>query len=140
MIKGVPNCSVACIWPADTGILMVRKTLDLGGMMGGYWAPPKKQLIMRISDLECFSDEYFSSFIYNSYVDIFLCDLNRRWSDKLSCLLRKGKFSVKKASQTHINSFAGGCVHKIYPTLQENVKGFSLFPSFLKFRSVAWPK
>ena len=38
---------------------------------GGILSPPKKQLIMRISDLKCFSDEYFSSFIYNSYVDTF---------------------------------------------------------------------
>ncbi len=47
---------------------------------GGDIEPPpqKKQLIMRISDLECFSDEYLSSFIYNSYVDTFLHDLNWR--------------------------------------------------------------
>ena len=106
---------------------------EMGG--GGYWPPPKKQLIMRISDLECFSDKYFSSIIYNSYIDTFLHDLNWQWSDKLSCLLRKGKFLEKKASQTYVNSFVGRWVHKIFPTLQENLKGFSSFPSFLKFRS-----
>ena len=111
-----------------------------GGNGGGYWGPPKKQLIMRISDLECFLDEYFSSFIFNSYVDTFLHDLNRWWSDKFYCLLRKGKFSEKNASQTYINSFVGGWVHKIFPRLQENMKGFLSFPSFLKFRSLAWPK
>ena len=64
-------------------VLPDRKTINLedtgfGEMVGDTEASPKKQLIMRISDLECFSDKYFSSFIYNSYVDTFLDDLNWR--------------------------------------------------------------
>ena len=125
-----------CHHSSHNAALLSWKTLDSGEMGGILSPPPQIQLIMRISDLKCYLDKYFSSFIYNSYVDIFLHDLNRQWSDNFSYVLRKENFSEKKTSQTYINSFAGGCVHKIYPTLQENVKCFSLFPSFLKFRSL----
>jgi hypothetical protein len=65
-----------------------RKTLDSGKWGGILSPPPKKQVIMRISDLECFS-EYFSSFIYYSYMDTFLACLK-------SVMIRQAFLSFEK--------------------------------------------
>ena len=74
--SAVPTSSVqAQLW-AVTHVVGSGRHWIWGNGGGDIEPPPKKQLIMRISDLECFSDKYFSSIIYNSYIDTFLHDLN----------------------------------------------------------------
>ena len=103
-----------------------RKTLDLG-VMGGNIEPPQKQWIRRTSDLACFLEEYFSTFIFYSHVDTIFTWLKLAIIKKLSRLLRREFFWRRRRLKHNIKSFVGGCAHKIFPTLQENVKGFSSF-------------
>ncbi len=126
--KYLQNVNLLKYFLEDTGF---------GGNGGEYWAPPpEKKGVRRKSYLICF----WQSISQNLYIIptsiLFLHDLHWQWSEKLSELLRKDFFWRRWHLKLNINSFVGGCIPKTFPTLQENVKGFSYFSSFLKLRSL----